>query len=177
MKKIIFLIFLLVELSYAGDKALNVKKVPVYGKVNQNIHIDLTPPYLTLHEIGHKILYSVEFAFLHITSNSPYTVYFSTKNNSGNIYKNFNYLQTYYLILPYNAPLPSLYDRRWMDGMRFNSYYETPSDYLDYKRKIYVKAIKNSMPYGSKEYEEEIEIRVIDINGNIHITGFKIFYK
>ncbi|MCX7770265.1 MAG: hypothetical protein N2202_04190 [Proteobacteria bacterium] len=179
MRKILFLLIflLMVRDSIGNEKVLNQKKVPVFGKVNQQIQINLYPPVLYLHEIGHKVLYSQEFALLHIISNSPFTVYFFTKRPGGNIYKDSKYLLTYYIVLPYNSPPPLLNDKRWMDGAKFNNYYETPSDYSDYKRKIYVKALKNSPPFGKKEYEEEVEIRIIDINGNVYLTGFRIFYK
>ncbi len=182
MKRLVFsimIILLTVVISYGDDRrVLDEKKVIIRALVNPSFNLEITPSIIDVHEVGHKILFSQGFILISLSSNMSFIISFSTIPSSGDISKEEMSLKTFYIVLPYDSPEPSMNDPRWMDSVRFNLYTERPDDYRNYRRKIYIKALKDSPPYGKKEYRQYIEIRIRDIDGKIITSGMvEVIYK
>ncbi len=173
------IIFLTGIISYGDNRRiLDEKKVIIKAVVNPSFNLYIKPSIIEVHEIGHKILFSEGFILISVSSNSPFIISFSTIPSAGDISKGERSLETFYIVLPYDSPEPSMNDPRWMDSVRFNLYTERPDDYRVCRRKIYIKALKDSPPYGKKEYREYIEIRIKDVDGKIITSGIvEVIYK
>jgi hypothetical protein len=175
----IILIFLTVVISYGDNRRVfDEKKVIIRAVVNPSFNLEIIPSIIEVHEVGHKILFSEGYILISVSSNTPFIISFSTIPSTGDISKDERFLETFYIVLPYDSSVPSINDPRWMDGRRFNLYTERPDDYRVCKRKIYIKALKDSPPYGKKEYREFIDIRIKDVDGKIIASGMvEVIYK
>lgn len=173
----LFLILLLFGYSTGHNRVLDKKTVPIRAEVKPYTELKIEPETIILHEIGEHILFSKGYVKVSVQSNSPFVISFKPINSHGFVLKDEKYLETYYIILPIDAPEPSLDDHRWIRGDFLTGYVERPSDYGNYIRKIFVKVIKNNPPYGKKDFTDLVMVNV-KINDEISFSGnFQVLYK
>ena len=158
-------------------QALDIKQITVNAVVNTIFQSSINPKIIELHEQGHKILLGEGCVTVSIISNTPFTVYFRTANPDGNIHDNSSYLETFYIILPSGSPPPSVNDQRWMSGATLNSHTETSNSSNEYKKDIYIKAIKDNPPYGMKDYIDTVTITAKSGDGSASIMQFQVVYR
>lgn len=173
----LILMLLLFGNSIGYDKVLDKRTVSIKAKVKPYAELKIEPGTIILHEIGEHILFSKEYIVVSVYSNSPFVISFLTTNTYGYVSKDEYNLETYYIVVPFDAPEPSLDDHRWINGNALEGYVERPDDYNNYIRKIFVKAIKNSPPYGRKDFRNTVTINIKN-NDEINLSGsFQVLYK
>lgn len=171
------LLILLFGYSVGHNRVLDKKTVPIKAEVRPYTELRIEPETIVLHEIGKHILYSNGYVKVSVQSNSPFVINFQPSNPNGYISKDEHSLETYYIILPIDAPDPYIDDYRWIRGDMLAGYIERPSDYGNYVRKIFVKVVKNNPPYGKKDFSDIVRVN-IKINDEISFSGtFQVLYK
>lgn len=178
-RSIAFLILILLLFGYSigHNRVLDKKTVPIRAEVRPYTELKIEPENIILHEVGEHVLFSREYVKVIVQSNSPFSINFQPINPNGFISKDENNLETYYIILPIDAPEPTIDDYRWIRGDALSGYIERPSDYNNYVRKIFVKAIKNKPPYSTKNFISIVRINVKNTDEISFSGNFQVIYK